>query len=194
MLKRDARRCPRCFMPNGCICDAIPKLKPRTEVIVVQHALEMFKTSNTARLAVIALARASLKIYGAKGIDFDEAALVAPDTAVLFPEDAAQPLPKPKRLIVVDGSWSQARRMSQKISALRRLPRFSLPPAPAETARLRQPPTEQGMSTLEAIAYALKALEGEALSRPLLELHSEHSRRILTLRGLRKPSVEEPSG
>lgn len=66
---------------------------------------------------------------------------------------------------------------------LDQLARMSVPPAP-EKRRLRRPPHEEGLSTLEAIARALAVLEGEAVAEPLealynlvVERHLPHHRR-----------------
>ncbi len=47
-----AERCPRCLLrPARCLCALVVPVTARTEVIVVRHIKERYKTSNTARLA-----------------------------------------------------------------------------------------------------------------------------------------------
>ncbi|EAU64161.1 DTW [Stigmatella aurantiaca DW4/3-1] len=136
-------------------------------------------------MAALALARCQVLTYGAPGPPFDASALEAPGTWLLFP-DASPPAPDappPKRLVVLDGNWGQARRMMQRVPALRRLPGLALPPPPAETRRLRRPPHPEGMSTLEAMAGALAVLEGEEQARPLYALHELMIDRVLESRG-----------
>jgi DTW domain-containing protein YfiP len=88
------------------------------------------------------------------------------------------PDPAPEVLVVLDGSWAQARRMLQRLAPLRDLPRLSLPPRDAE--RLRRPTVAGGMSTLEAIADALELLgDGEAAGG----LRAVH--RLAVARGMR---------
>ena len=50
----------------------------------------------------------------------------------------------------------------RKIEALRGLPVLRLPDAPVPAARLRASPGEGMVSTIEAIARALRLVEGEA--------------------------------
>jgi DTW domain-containing protein YfiP len=83
--------------------------------------------------------------------------------------------------VVLDASWSQARRMVQRLPPLRALPRWSLEvtdPAPS----LRRAP-RGGLSTLQAIAHAVERLEGEAAARPVHALHQDLVARTLAARG-----------
>jgi DTW domain-containing protein YfiP len=90
------------------------------------------------------------------------------------------PDPLPHTLVVLDGSWGQARRMLQRIPPLRTMPRLSLPVREGE--RLRRPTVEGGMSTLEAIAAALELLGDTAAARALEELHRVAIARSMRLR------------
>ena len=110
--------------------------------------------------------------------------LLQPDTWLLFPDGAAPTsnLPPPKRLVVVDGSWPQARKMVQRVAAFRRLPRLSLVQPAEDRVRLRQPPNPQCRSTLEAVADALTLLEGPHKGEPLHELHALMARRVYEVR------------
>jgi DTW domain-containing protein YfiP len=93
----------------------------------------------------------------------------------------------PDRVVVLDASWAQARRMTQRIDALRGLPRIALPAHVTQSAaplpRLRRPPHADGMSTIEAMACVL-ALAGESdHAEALHAVYAEAQRRIWTLRG-----------
>jgi len=137
------------------------------ELVLLRHASEIGRSTNSGRWAARALG-ARILDYGRAGTAaVDEVPLSAPGSWVLFP--SAGPTPRggerPRRLVVLDASWSQARRMLQRVPALRTLPRLSLEPPPGRE-RLRRPPRPQGMSTLEAIARALEWLgEPEAARR-----------------------------
>ena len=182
-----AGRCPRCFFRTEvCLCDRIPRVRVRTPVVILRHAKEAFKSTNTARLAVLALEGAALHTYGAPGRPFDEGAVCGEGTWLLFPGPGGAKVPpgaRPARLLVLDGSWGQARRMLQRVAALRALPRLSLGPPWPQRARMRRPPSPEGLSTLEAIALALGRLEGEPVQRPLLELYELAVQRVLLTRG-----------
>ncbi|RMH44896.1 MAG: DTW domain-containing protein [Deltaproteobacteria bacterium] len=168
-------RCPRCYLPaQRCICSDIPRVATRTRVVVIRHALERHKPSNTGRLVAYALENSELVDYGGTAAGTWRFAARSGD-AVLFPARPPQsepPAPPPRRLIVVDGTWQQARRMVQRIDALRRLPALSLPPPAVDPPRLRRPPAPGRLATLEAVARALAWLEGDDVAAPLDALYA----------------------
>ncbi|WP_257458244.1 tRNA-uridine aminocarboxypropyltransferase [Archangium lipolyticum] len=180
-------RCPACYLPTAfCLCADVPRVDTRTDLLVIRHNKEANKSTNTARLAALALPRCRVLTYGAPGQPpFDVSVLAAPDTWLLFPDAQPHPpgTPPPQRLVVLDGNWTQARRMYQRMPELRRLPGLALPPPAPNTRRLRRSPHPYGMSTLEAIAAALGVLEGEAVARPLQDIHELMIDRVLACRG-----------
>jgi DTW domain-containing protein YfiP len=157
-------------------------VRARTRVVIVRHAMERWKPSNTARLAALALPDSRIVEYGLA--DRAEPPIPTDDAVLLWPE--GDPDARAGTLVVVDGSWSQARRMVQRVPALRRLPRLSLPPPPPRD-RLRREHLAEGMSTLEAIARALAHLEGAAVAEPLLHLHDLHVARSREAHGDPRP-------
>jgi DTW domain-containing protein YfiP len=181
-----AGRCPRCYLPTGlCLCAQVPRLDTRTEFLVIRHNKEKEKSTNTVRVAALALVRCQVLTYGAPGQPFDASVLEGSDTWLLFP-DTQPPEPQsppPRRLIVLDGNWGQARRMVQRLPVLRRMPGLALPPPPPNTRRLRRPPNPDGMSTLEAMAGAVALLEGEEKAQQLYALHELMIDRVMQSRG-----------
>ena len=71
-------------------------------------------------------------------------------------------------LIVPDGTWRKARKIVHLNPVLGTLPRLSLPPGEPSEYRVRKAPGGAAVSTIEAIARALKALEPEGDFEPLL--------------------------
>jgi DTW domain-containing protein YfiP len=180
-LSRFRPRCARCNLPpHLCLCADIPRVETRTRFLLLQHMVEARKKSNTGQLAVLALANSRLLTYGAPDEALDTAVLSEPGTWLLFPDGPAAPpdVPAPRQLVVVDASWSQARRMTQRIAALRALPRLVLPPPEPGMLRLRDPTHPSGMSTLDAIARAVAVLEGPEAATPLEGLAALRVRRI----------------
>jgi DTW domain-containing protein len=177
-----SRRCPAClFPPAACLCPEIPRLRARTRVVFLRHAMERRRTTNTGRWAALALG-AEIVDHALPDRSLPPVRVPTEGAAVLFPAPGgdAPPHPLPTTLVVVDASWSQARRMVQRIPSLQRMPRLSLP---AEVAvRLRRPTVPGGMSTLEATAAALEILGDLSAARGLRELHRLAVARALALR------------
>ena len=182
-------RCPRCWLRAGfCICAEVPRVVTRTEVVVVRHEREAWKSTGTARVALQALERSRLIEYGEDGAGADDALLpLCEGAALLFPETGIAPAPlgePPRRLIVLDGTWRQTRRMLKRLPSLAAVPRLVLPEKTEAPLRLRESDDPLGRSTLEAIADALEVLEGEETSRPLHALHALFVERVFKARGV----------
>jgi DTW domain-containing protein YfiP len=149
----------------------------------LQHALEASKVSNTGRFVPLVLAGAELRPLGAKEAPFDASGLSDAGTALLFPDLGAPSVPVEdvRRLVVVDASWSQARRMLQRVPALRTLPRLSLTvTAPARSLRAAPP---GALSTLQAVARALDLLGDAEAGAALERVHGLLLERTLGARG-----------
>ena len=168
-------RCERCLRPAGhCLCALIPRLDNRTRVLLLQHPSETGHALNTARLAALGLANAELRV----GEDFSDLDFSGEDAWLLFPgegalelaELAARPTPRPRLLVVPDGTWRKARKLLHLNSNLAALPRVVLPEGLTSRYRLRKAPAEGALSTIEAVVHALNALDApqsfDALLRP----------------------------
>jgi len=191
-----SRRCPRClFRPQECLCAGIPRLELPLELLLLRHASEIRRTTNTGRWVALALG-APILDYGLAGSEaLDERPLGEPGTWLLFPSAAPSRLgaERPRRLVVLDASWAQARRMTQRVAALRSLPRLSLPPPPPRE-RLRTPPRREGMSTIEAVARALELLGHAGAAAALDRVLAAAVERQRRLRGQPLPSRPRLAG
>ena len=179
------QRCPRClFQRNECLCTEARPIETRARIVIVRHAAELLKTTNSARWAGLCLQNFELHDYALEGAPLNEALLAGGDAWLLFPgsEVTAPPERPPARLLVPDGTWQQARRMVARLPSLRALPRLTLAP-PSGTRRLRRPHIAEGMSTLEAIAEALELFGEPEPARKLRQLHEAAIARIARLRG-----------
>lgn len=179
-------RCDACAFPSAlCLCDRIPRLELPVRFVVLRHASEIPRLTSTVRWAALALPGTEIVDYALPGPTLDDRRLAAEGSWALFP--SAQPTPvgsvRPARIVVPDGTWQQARRMMQRVPALQRLPRLSLPPA-QPVPRMRRPPVAGGMSTLEAIAEALRFLGHAGEAARLFALHAEAVDRVSRLRGV----------
>jgi DTW domain-containing protein YfiP len=152
------------------MCGEITPVATRTRVMIVRHFKERFRSSNTGRIAAMALCGAEIVEHGPR-----ERGDVRPEpgTWLAWPEGPAAheaPRPPPARLVFLDASWQQARRMRTRLAWLRGLPVLSLPIGPVPRARMRESPGDDRVSTIEAIAAALRLLEGEAPAAELERL------------------------
>ncbi len=185
-----AGHCPRCLLQlEICVCRVLPRVLAATEIILIRHVTELRLTSNTGRFAALALPNSRLVSYGG-GAPFDAAWLSEPGTALLYCSGRARGLSfVPRRLVVLDGSFRQARRMYKRVPALRELPELTLAAPTITPTRLRQPPQADGMSTIEAVAAALALLEGQECAQPLWAFYAELVRRADYLRGRKRAVV-----
>jgi hypothetical protein len=172
LLRRRTVResCPRCRRPVAfCVCHALPRLAARTRVVLLQHPRE-------ARLAICSAWLCHAALPGSllvRGVRFDDHPLVAPllaapGTWLLYPGEgavAAEALAgaPPATLLVVDGTWPQSRKLLRTNPRLAALPRLAISgAAPSGYAGLRAEPEEGHLATIDAVAEALGALEGDA--------------------------------
>lgn len=175
-------RCPRCSLTQRwCLCAKIPRVAPSFEIVIIRHLRESYKTTNTARIAQLAIERCSIIDYLPE--TFDESALDTNGAALLFPSSEAPPERAPARLYVLDGTWAQASRMTHKIKALSAMPRVSVTAPIAVAARIRQETREHQRSTLEAIAMSIAQFDGEERAAPLLELYRQMVIHVSAARG-----------
>jgi DTW domain-containing protein len=143
----------------------MPQVQTQTQVLFLQHPRERFVAVNTCRMAHLALPNSALVV--GTHVD-DHPALstchAAPDEcAVVFPGPQAMPVeqchPPPKRIIFVDGTWSQAKKLLKLNPRLAALPRVAFTPAAPSRYRIRKEPADDFVSTIEAVVHVLGVLE-----------------------------------
>lgn len=161
--------CYRCDKPQAtCICASVPRLTNRTHVTILQHPRERRHPLGTARFAELGLQNVQV-LVDIEGRYRGEAPPVhlPPDTGILYPSAAAQPLPSvdsgraPPHLIVIDGTWHQAKTLYRDMAWLQRFPHYVLSPDAPSRYRIRREPQLEFISTLEALLLALGQLEPE---------------------------------
>lgn len=77
----------------------------------------------------------------------------ARDLATLAPAE------RPNALVVIDGTWHQARTLYRELPALQALPKVSFDASRPSRYRIRKQPRMECVSTLEAVVRALELLE-----------------------------------
>ncbi|MGZ3694642.1 MAG: DTW domain-containing protein, partial [Bdellovibrionota bacterium] len=120
-------RCVKCFLHlELCICALMPSFDLRTRVVLLMHAQEADKPTNTGRLAHNCLTNSEIRLRGLRdGTPLSLEGLVddshetwmlylSPSSEDLTPELVAR-CEKPVRLLVPDGTWSQASSLGAKL-------------------------------------------------------------------------------
>ncbi len=181
--------CPDCRKPAAlCVCAAIAPLATRTALLILQHPQEQDHALGTAAIAqrqfansrlvvglswpslAAALARphADARRWGVlylgphtsreprrvlSAVDADGAPLVDQDHLIAALEG----------IILLDGSWAQAKALWWRNPWLLKLRRLVLaPPHPSLYGALRREPRADSVSTIEAAALCLAAIEDDA--------------------------------
>ena len=190
--------CLSCYQRREiCICPILPTVLTRTEFLILRHIYEAERPSNTGRLVALTMPNSRIIACGGGtriGLSpIDDEFLRIPGTWLLWPDgtgtkpDMAGQTP-PERVVVLDATWHQARRLFSSMPLLQTLPRLVLPAPIRSRDRLREQHRSDGMSTLEAVAAAVAKLEGAEAAKPLETLYDELVRRTTSLRWGLKPS------
>lgn len=155
--------CARCRRPQSvCYCAALPTLDTATRIVILQHPREKEKPIGTARMASLCLPRAELHV----GMRWD-ASVLGENPILLYPGPGAKniltdPPRGPVTLVVVDGTWAQAKTLVRDNPALQALPRYAFEAPEPTIYRIRKEPKVEYCSTLEAMMHVLGVLEGDA--------------------------------
>lgn len=197
--------CKRCIRPpNLCVCAELPTelIETSTQILVLQHPVEFKrKTISTVPLLPLCLRNIQVKV----GCSFDVESLSPVRDALergrkpllLFPSPKAlsldnpedvrilgRSLPETERgdlLILLDGTWSQAKNMARDSPSLVKCcqqVQFSLASS-SLYGDLRREPEGHCVSTLEACARALVLLEPQNGRASSAAAHLEASLRAL---------------
>jgi DTW domain-containing protein YfiP len=178
--------CPRCGKPAAlCICADIQPIDNRIALLILQHPQEQDRELGTARLTVLHLKRAVMKtglswpsLAKALGREVNPkrwavlylgaatAATLPKDRELTLLDSKGRPLPEQEGalseiegVIVLDGSWSQAKTLWWRNPWVLKCRRLALnPKQPSRYGKLRREPRREGLSTLEAAALALARL------------------------------------
>lgn len=204
--------CPKCLKSETlCICKSIQPFSTRLHVLFLQHPQEPNEELSSTRLAHLALSNSSLKI----GLSWpnlraalgwtQQAPLQPSQWAVLylgsgvkgpptqsslqFVDRKGMPLPPPSEIhgiIILDGTWSQAKALWWRNPWLLKLKRAILSPhTPSLYRELRKEPRRECISTLESAAEALSALgESPEVSQGLRTVFSEFLKNYRAVKNL----------
>lgn len=172
-------KCTQCRRPVAvCWCPGLPKhvICPASRIIILQHPAEVKRCLRTAPMLALGLEPGKCIIYRGKKFPsskYEELTEILNDknTILLYPSPnaiALDKLPpvgvdgqKPYNLILLDGTWPQAKAIYHSCPALRLLRTYKLVGVSTSEYIIRTQPTEGCLSTLESGAIALSILEGD---------------------------------
>jgi DTW domain-containing protein YfiP len=183
----DVAPCSRCGkLAALCVCDGIEAVDSRLAVLILQHPQEQDKELGTARLTCVALKKANLRVglswpslskalgrpvdpkrwailYLGSAKPAELAAgreIIALDRkgAVLSGQDKV--LAAVDGIVLLDGTWSQAKALWWRNAWMLKLQRLVLGPVkPSRYGKLRREPRREALATLECAALVLSRLE-----------------------------------
>lgn len=183
MTDESEARCERCRKPRwACVCDKVRPLAPRTRVVILQHPQEDDVVLGTARIVTAAIESARVvvglswpSLEAALGEPVDRARWASvwkhpiPDAAkgrtgaLVMDRHGAPVDAAPEGIVLLDGTWSQAKTLWWRNPWLLKLGRIALvPKQPSIYGKLRREPKREHVSTLEAVGAALTGLGEDA--------------------------------
>ena len=180
--------CPQCQKPLPlCICDSITPIENKVALLILQHPQEQDRALGTARLTALHFADAVLKIglswpslskaLGRRVLDPSRWAvlylgsakvaeletdrdIVAIDRKGQIEENQRGILKDIEGIVLLDGTWSQAKALWWRNAWMLKCQRVILgPKRPSCYGDLRREPRRDGLSTIEAAGMLLAGLE-----------------------------------
>lgn len=167
-------RCPRCRIATAhCLCAWQPQVPTRAGMCLLMHDIEPLKPSNTGWLIADVIPDTWAFGWSRTGVDARLPALLADpqwQPFVVFPgeyaapervvETVAEPGARRPLFILLDATWTEARKMFRKSPYLDALPVLSLTPDSLSRYRLRRSTRGEHLCTAEVAALCLE-LAGE---------------------------------
>jgi len=187
-LAPDVPDCPSCHKPQPlCICDSIMPIENRISLLILQHPQEQDRALGTARLLALHFKDAVLKVglswpslskalrrtvddpsrWAVLYLGSAKVAELGTDREVVAinrkgeVEDNQRAILKDiEGIVLLDGTWSQAKALWWRNAWMLKCQRVILGPRqPSRYGKLRKEPRRDGLSTIEAAAMLLAALE-----------------------------------
>jgi DTW domain-containing protein YfiP len=213
--------CAQCARePKKCVCSFVEKVKNRIHVLVIQHpqepgvdiaTLPIVQQALSAVTVKIGLSWASLKKILDREVEAKrwgilylgsvrteqlpkEGSVFAVDKKGAVLPDQAAILKRLEGIIVIDGTWSQAKALWWRNAWALKCTRLVLNSGRRSVYdAIRKEPRKGCLSTIEAIGEVLSVLENkesirESLQKPLVEFVSRHSKKG-TARGSRNSQI-----
>lgn len=177
-------RCPACRVAaSHCLCAWRPRVQADCGVCLLMHDIEPLKPSNTGWLIADVVADTAAFGWSRTAVDAQLQALLADprwQPYVVFPGEYAAPervvgevcREEGRRplFILLDATWTEARKMFRKSPYLDRLPVLSLQPEQLSRYRLRRSKRDDHLCTAEVAALCLE-LAGDRRAAEALDAY-----------------------
>lgn len=164
---------------DNCFCEKISEISLATRVSFIIFRKEMLLPSNTAHVALKSLVNSQFFERGHINQDLPEDFVCHQNYTplYLFPSDDAdelssdliRSLKKPVHLIIPDGTWRQAKKVHRREPRLKNISQIKISPSHKSIYPLRRQKFTGGLCTYEAMAEALKVIEGEDIYQKVME-------------------------
>ncbi|MEX5557377.1 tRNA-uridine aminocarboxypropyltransferase [Pseudomonas rhodesiae] len=186
-----AERCSGCrVIAQYCLCAWRPEVAARSAMCLLMHDVEPMKPSNTGWLIADVIKDTTAFAWSRTEVDPELLLLLADpqwQPYVVFPGEFVAPervvsavtVGEGRRplFILLDGTWSEARKMFRKSPYLEHLPVLSLAPEQLSRYKLRRSKRDDHFCTAEVAALCLELAEDAVASEVLdayLDVFSAH--------------------
>lgn len=179
--------CLHCRKPPAlCVCDGVTPFANKVTLLILQHPQEQDRTLGSARLAALHFRNALFKVglswpslskilgrdadpkrWAVLYLGSSKAEVLAPGRDIVVLNRKGEALPDQDQalrdiegVILLDGTWSQAKAIWWRNAWILKCRRVVLGPrSPSRYGSLRKEPRKDGLSTLEAAAMLMSRLE-----------------------------------
>lgn len=173
--------CPNCLRPlPACWCPHLPspRINTTTKLVVLQHPGEIKRNIRTCKMLELGLSPGCCTVYTGRkfpGTDDNLTSILRdPSTMILYPGPDSVPLTSLppssiSNLVILDGTWDQARKLFSRNPTLQAMPKVSITLSTPSEYVVRTQPAAGCMSTLEVGVHSIAILEGrQDIVEPLL--------------------------
>ncbi|MFC0179908.1 tRNA-uridine aminocarboxypropyltransferase [Thorsellia kenyensis] len=195
------KRCHRCLIAISlCVCNKAICVEQSHRFILVMYRGEAIKPSNTGRLIAEILPNTLAFQWGRTSVDQELLLAISDDqydTYIVFPERYAYPAQevlnreafskrynsnrlRKMQFIILDGTWSEAKKMFRKSEYLKGLPLLSINETDAHEYMLREASREEQLGTVSVALSILKMINETKAFTNLLSYTDEFIRRYLS--------------
>jgi len=179
----EERQRDRCFQCNRskatCFCGFVRPFKTRTHFVILMHPKEYkHEKVGTGRLTKLSLPNSEIittdDLPRNRRLNelladscFHPVLLYPGPDSVNLSENGTLAVPERKELLVlvIDGTWSLAKKMMRLATNLHSLPRVCFTPSSRSRFLIKQQPHEHCLSTIEAVYFLLDVLDRQGYER-----------------------------